>query len=75
MLNAGMETSATLLEWSMSELVRNPATLARAQEEMESAVGRNRRIKKSDITKLDYLRCVVTSTASSAPSPRSDGKG
>ncbi|GLJ30461.1 hypothetical protein SUGI_0602990 [Cryptomeria japonica] len=62
MLTAGMETSATLLEWSMSELVRNPATLARVQEEMESAVGRNRRIKESDITNLDYLLCVVKET-------------
>ncbi|GLJ31798.1 hypothetical protein SUGI_0639630 [Cryptomeria japonica] len=62
MLIAGMETSVTLVEWAVSELLRNPATLARVQQEMECAVGRNRRIEESDVKKLDYLRCVVKET-------------
>ncbi|GLJ31832.1 hypothetical protein SUGI_0640510 [Cryptomeria japonica] len=62
MLNAGMETSVTLLEWAMSELLRNPATLARAQQEIESAVGRDHRVNESDVMRLDYLRCVVKET-------------
>ncbi|GLJ31827.1 hypothetical protein SUGI_0640420 [Cryptomeria japonica] len=45
MVNAGIETSSTLVEWAMSELLRNPETLARAQKEMESTVGRERRVK------------------------------
>ncbi|GLJ31800.1 hypothetical protein SUGI_0639650 [Cryptomeria japonica] len=57
-----METLVTLIEWAMSELLRNPGTLARAQQEMECAVGRNRRIMESDVVKLDYLRCVVKET-------------
>ncbi|GLJ31791.1 hypothetical protein SUGI_0639520 [Cryptomeria japonica] len=46
----------------MSELVKNPATLAQAQQEMECAVGRNRRIKESGVMKLDYLGCVIKET-------------
>ncbi|GLJ09021.1 hypothetical protein SUGI_0100100 [Cryptomeria japonica] len=62
MLSAGTETSSTLLEWAMSQLLRNPAMLARAQQEIESAVGRDRRVKENDVVKLDYLRCVVKET-------------
>ncbi|GLJ31856.1 hypothetical protein SUGI_0640980 [Cryptomeria japonica] len=62
MLNAGMETSVTLIEWAMSELLRNPATLARAQQEIESAVSRERRVKESDVISFEYLRCVVKET-------------
>ncbi|GLJ31860.1 hypothetical protein SUGI_0641030 [Cryptomeria japonica] len=62
MLSAGIETSSTTVEWAMSELLRNPATLARAQKEIESAVGRDRRIKETDVMSFDYLRCVVKET-------------
>ncbi|GLJ31809.1 hypothetical protein SUGI_0639960 [Cryptomeria japonica] len=62
MLNGGTDTSVTLMEWAVSELVRNPSTLARAQQELECAVGRNRTVKESDVMKLDYLRCVVKET-------------
>ena len=62
MLSAVTETSSTLLEWAMSQLLRNPGTLARAQEEIESVVGRDRIVKESDVAKLDYLRCVVKET-------------
>ncbi|XP_057841414.2 cytochrome P450 71AU50 [Cryptomeria japonica] len=70
MLNAGTETSVTLIEWAMSELLKNPATLARAQQEIESAVGRDRRVMESDVMSLDYLRCVVKETLRlHAPAP------
>ncbi|GLJ31861.1 hypothetical protein SUGI_0641050 [Cryptomeria japonica] len=62
MLAAGVETSSTTVEWAMSELLRNPATLARAQKEIESAVGRDRQVKESDVMSFDYLRCVVKET-------------
>ncbi|GLJ31849.1 hypothetical protein SUGI_0640770 [Cryptomeria japonica] len=44
-VNAGMETPVTLLDWAISELLKNPATLARVQQEIESVVGRDRRVK------------------------------
>ncbi|GLJ31790.1 hypothetical protein SUGI_0639510 [Cryptomeria japonica] len=62
MLAAAIETSSTTVEWAMSELLRNPETLARAQKEIESAIGRERRVKESDVMSFDYLRCVVKET-------------
>ncbi|GLJ45526.1 hypothetical protein SUGI_0958470 [Cryptomeria japonica] len=62
MLSAGVDTSATTVEWAMTELLRNPQIMARAQEEIELKVGRDRIVKESDLASLDYLRCVVKET-------------
>ena len=51
-----------MLEWALSELLRNPATLARVHEEMDCVLGRNGRLKESDVEKLEYLACVVKET-------------
>eukprot|EP01018_Ginkgo_biloba_P005053 Gb_11342 [translate_table: standard] len=59
MFLAGVETSATTLEWGISELLRNPHVMKKAQKEMEFFVGRNRRVTDSDLPKLEYLQCVV----------------
>ncbi|GLJ31830.1 hypothetical protein SUGI_0640490 [Cryptomeria japonica] len=70
MVNAGIETSSTLVEWAMSELLRNPETLARTQKEMESAVGRKSRVKESDVVK----ETPTSSASSSAHTARGDGR-
>eukprot|EP01018_Ginkgo_biloba_P006296 Gb_11310 [translate_table: standard] len=62
MLVAGMDTSATTLEWAMSELLRNPHVMKRVQEELDSVVGNHRRIKEADLSSLEYLQCVVKET-------------
>ncbi|GLJ23606.1 hypothetical protein SUGI_0447060 [Cryptomeria japonica] len=62
MLNAGTETSSTIVEWAMTELLRNPKVMARAQQEIELVVGRDRIVRESDLVNLDYLQCVVKET-------------
>uniref|UniRef100_A0A0C9RZ10 TSA: Wollemia nobilis Ref_Wollemi_Transcript_1520_2019 transcribed RNA sequence n=1 Tax=Wollemia nobilis TaxID=56998 RepID=A0A0C9RZ10_9CONI len=46
----------------MSELLRNPRALARAQEELVSVVGSRRCVKESDVASCKYLQCVVKET-------------
>ncbi|GLJ45514.1 hypothetical protein SUGI_0958270 [Cryptomeria japonica] len=62
MLIAGVETSTTTIEWAMTELLRNPQAMSRAQQEIELKVGRDRIVRESDLASLDYLRCVVKET-------------
>ncbi|XP_057865163.2 cytochrome P450 71AU50-like [Cryptomeria japonica] len=70
MLIAGVETSTTTLEWAMTELLRNPQAMSRAQEEIELKVGRDRIVRESDLVSLDYLRCLVKETLRlHAPAP------
>lgn len=62
MLAGGTDTSGATLEWAMSEILRNPAVTKRAQEELESVVGKDARVKPRDLPSLEYLQCVVKET-------------
>jgi hypothetical protein len=42
----------------MCELLRNPNELRRAQSELASVVGLDRKVEDGDLEKLPYLRCV-----------------
>ncbi|XP_020592240.1 5-epiaristolochene 1,3-dihydroxylase-like [Phalaenopsis equestris] len=62
MFLGGSDTSCVTLEWAMTELIRNPAAIKRAQEEVRR-VGRNReRLEESDMEELQYLKMVVKET-------------
>eukprot|EP01018_Ginkgo_biloba_P005438 Gb_01677 [translate_table: standard] len=62
MLIAGVESSANTMEWCMAELLRNPHVMKKAQEEIESVVGKDRRVMESEVPNLEYIQCVVKET-------------
>ncbi|KAM2537267.1 hypothetical protein TB2_022853 [Malus domestica] len=64
---AASETSATTLEWAMSELMKNPRIMKRAQAEVRQSVvqfegKKGKVIEERDVKKLDYLKSVVKET-------------
>ncbi|PON33578.1 Cytochrome P450, E-class, group I [Parasponia andersonii] len=59
MLAASMDTSATAIEWAISELIKNPRIMKKVQEELETVVGMDRVVEESDLEKLEYLDMVV----------------
>eukprot|EP00253_Pinus_taeda_P036685 PITA_36685 len=58
-LGAGTDTSATTIEWAMTELVRNLEIMKRAQAELDEVVGRKRMVEESDMDRLPYLHTVM----------------
>jgi flavonoid 3'-monooxygenase len=56
---AGVDTSASTLEWALLELIRHPDIMKKAQEELDRVVGRNRPILESDLPNLPYLQAVI----------------
>ncbi|KAL9273764.1 Cytochrome P450 84A1-like protein [Drosera capensis] len=58
----GTETVASAIEWAMTELMRSPEDLKRAQQELAEVVGLNRRVEESDLDKLTFFRCIVKET-------------
>ncbi|CAL9774275.1 unnamed protein product [Musa acuminata subsp. burmannicoides] len=59
MLLGGTENSSAVIEWAMSELIRNPKIMEKAQKEvMEELKGKNR-IQETDIVELNYLKSIV----------------
>ncbi|OIT27085.1 cytochrome p450 cyp736a12 [Nicotiana attenuata] len=59
MFIAAMDTSATSVEWILTELLRHPQAMKKLQRELEEVVGMDRMVEESDLKKLKYLDMVV----------------
>ncbi|RDY13857.1 Geraniol 8-hydroxylase, partial [Mucuna pruriens] len=59
---AGTDTTASTLEWAMSELVRNKEAMTKAKEELEQITSKGNPIEEADIDKLPYLQAIVKET-------------
>lgn len=59
MFTAGTDTSSSTVEWAIAELIRHPKVLARAQQELDTIVGRDRLVSESDLPRLPYLQAII----------------
>ena len=59
MFVGGSDTTATVLEWTMTELMGNPAAMKKAQEEVRTIIGKKPKIEAEDIQKMEYIQCVI----------------
>ncbi|XP_076931861.1 7-ethoxycoumarin O-deethylase-like [Bidens hawaiensis] len=59
---AGTDTSASTIEWAMTELLRNPHVMTKAKEELEEVIGKGKIVNEEDILRLPYLLCIVKET-------------
>ncbi|KAA8541196.1 hypothetical protein F0562_025197 [Nyssa sinensis] len=60
MIVGTIDTSATAIEWVLSELLRHPRVMRQVQEELNSVVGMDRSIvEETDLAKLNYLDMVI----------------
>lgn len=59
MFIAGTDTTASVLEWAIAELARNPTIMKKAQQEIREVVGKKSKIDGDDIVKMEYLKCVI----------------
>ncbi|VVA28800.1 PREDICTED: cytochrome [Prunus dulcis] len=62
MLAGAMDTTATAIEWTLSELIKHPRVMKKVQKELENVVGMEREVEESDLEKLEYLDMVVKET-------------
>ncbi|CAN1283078.1 Licodione synthase [Linum perenne] len=56
---AGTDSTATSLEWALSELINNPKVLQKAREEIDRVVGPTRLVEESDSPNLVYINAVI----------------
>ncbi|KAL8110489.1 cytochrome P450 CYP71D313-like [Apium graveolens] len=62
MLTAGTDTAAVVLDWAMSELIRNPKVMEKAQTEVREAFKGKTKIREVDLQELSYLKLVIKET-------------
>lgn len=58
-LVAGTDTSATTVEWTITELLRHPEAYKRVREELNSVVGSDQLVKEEHLEHLPYLNAVL----------------
>ncbi|XP_012853159.1 PREDICTED: cytochrome P450 71A9-like, partial [Erythranthe guttata] len=57
--SAGTDTSATAIEWTMTELVRNPTVKQKVQQEVRQVAKGKTKVEETDLPKLAYLKLVI----------------
>ncbi|CAI8609835.1 unnamed protein product [Vicia faba] len=62
MFFGGTDTTSATLEWTISELMRHPSIMKKAQEEVRRIVGNKSKVEENDINEMPYLKCVVKET-------------
>ncbi|CAH8313868.1 unnamed protein product [Eruca vesicaria subsp. sativa] len=59
MLLAGSVTTFTLLEWTMTELMRHPECMKKLQREIRSGSAHNLYVTEKEVEKMNYLNLVI----------------
>ncbi|XP_059664646.1 desmethyl-deoxy-podophyllotoxin synthase-like [Cornus florida] len=62
MIAAGTETSSTATIWTLSEMMRNPGIMEKAQAEVRQVLKGKSKIEEMDIWELHYLKLVIKET-------------
>ncbi|CAI0552355.1 unnamed protein product [Linum tenue] len=58
----GSDTSSATVEWAMSELIKNPTIMKKAQEEVRHMFGEKGKVEESRVHELSYLKLVIKET-------------
>ncbi|KAH7843106.1 hypothetical protein Vadar_012645 [Vaccinium darrowii] len=66
--SVGSETSTTVVEWAMSELLKNPQQMKRAQDEVRNVFKKKGNVVETGLHELKYLNAVVKETLRLHPS-------
>ncbi|KAK0580467.1 hypothetical protein LWI29_002281 [Acer saccharum] len=61
-IGAGSETSATTTDWAMSELMKNPRTMKKAQAEVREVFNRIGKVDETGIKEMKFLKAVMKET-------------
>lgn len=62
LLTGGTDTSATTIEWAITELLKQPHLIEKATEELDRVIGKERWVEEDDYSKLPFLEAIIKET-------------
>lgn len=60
--SAGTDTTATVAEWAMIEILRHPIVLKKLQTEIRGVAGGKEQISEAELVNMHYLKAVIKET-------------
>ncbi|ERM94232.1 hypothetical protein AMTR_s00010p00211430 [Amborella trichopoda] len=57
-----MDTSAVTLKWALVSLLSNPEAMRKVKEELDTKIGKERRVEEADIANLPNLQAIIKET-------------
>ncbi|XP_051133065.1 trimethyltridecatetraene synthase-like [Andrographis paniculata] len=58
----GADTTRTVMEWIVQELMRHPRVYEKAKDELNRVIGKNRWVEETDYAKLPYIEAIIIET-------------
>ncbi|KAL6140029.1 hypothetical protein ACLB2K_058330 [Fragaria x ananassa] len=55
----GSESSAATVDWTMSEMIKNPRIMKKAQDEVREVFNRTQQVNETSIREMKYLKLVI----------------
>ncbi|XP_058742800.1 cytochrome P450 736A117-like [Vicia villosa] len=62
MFAGGADTIYTVLEWAMTELLRDETVMHKLQDEVRTVVGNKNHVSEQDLVNMTYLKAVIKET-------------
>nr|GEX76438.1 flavonoid 3'-monooxygenase-like [Tanacetum cinerariifolium] len=62
LLVGGTDTSATVIEWAMSELMKQPSLIKKATQELDRVIGKERWVDEHDHANLPFIDSIIKET-------------
>ncbi|KAL7218508.1 hypothetical protein ACSBR2_011715 [Camellia fascicularis] len=62
MFAAGADTTYTVLEWTMTELLRHPIIMKKLQEEVRGIAPKKANLSEDDLEQMHYLKAIIKET-------------
>nr|AYV88881.1 cytochrome P450 oxidase CYP92A143 [Polygala tenuifolia] len=62
LIAGGTDTSATTVEWAMSELMKQPHLIKKANEELDRVIGKERWVEEKDFPNLPFTDAIMKET-------------
>ncbi|MED6193677.1 hypothetical protein PIB30_021818 [Stylosanthes scabra] len=62
MFSGGTDTTSTVVEWAMTELLRHPTVMKKLQQETRNVVGDTKYITEENLAHMNYLKAVIKET-------------
>ncbi|KAM3357250.1 geraniol 8-hydroxylase-like [Capsicum galapagoense] len=62
LITGATDTTTSTLQWAMTEILKQPEIMKKAQAELAEIISKGKSIEEADVSRLPYLQCIIKET-------------